>query len=78
LAKDGDLLFVCDGSDGLKVYNKSNVVNLQLLSHIKNIETYDVIAWNNRLLVVAKGGLYQYDYANPSSLSLISKLKVNN
>jgi len=45
---------------------------------VKNIETYDVIAWNNRLLVVAKGGLYQYNYSNPSSLSLISKLAVNN
>ena len=78
LAKDGDLLFICDGSDGLKVYNKSNVFSLQLLDRVKNIHTYDVIAWNNRLLVVAKGGLYQYDYSNPSSLSLISKLAINN
>lgn len=78
LAKDGDLLFVCDGSDGLKIYNKSNVFSLQLLNHIKNIETFDVIAWNNRLLVVAKGGLYQYNYSNPLSLSLLSKLTVNN
>ena len=78
LAKDGDLLFICDGSDGLKVYNKSNVLSLQLLDRVKNIHTYDVIAWNNRLLVVAKGGLYQYDYSNPSSLSLISKLAINN
>jgi hypothetical protein len=78
LAKDGDLLFICDGSDGLKVYNTSNVLSLQLLDRVKNIETYDVIAWNNKLLVVAKGGLYQYNYSNPSSLSLISKLAVNN
>jgi len=78
LAKDGDLLFVCDGSDGLKVYNASNVFSLQLLDRVKNIDTYDVIAWNNRLLVVAKGGLFQYDYSNPNSLSLISKLTVNN
>ena len=78
LAKDGDLLFICDGSDGLKVYNKSNVFSLQLLDRVKNIHTYDVIAWNNRLLVVAKGGLYQYNYSNPSSLSLISKLAINN
>lgn len=78
LAKDGDLLFVCDGRDGLKVYNTSNVFSLHLLDHIKNIETYDVIAWNNKLLVVAKGGLYQYNYSNPSSLSLISKMTVNN
>ena len=78
LAKDGDLLFICDGTDGLKVYNTSNVFSLQLIDRVKNIETYDVIAWNNKLLVVAKGGLYQYDYSNPSSLSLISKMTVNN
>ena len=78
LAKDGDLLFICDGSDGLKVFNTSNVFSLQLLDRVKNIETYDVIAWNSKLLVVAKGGLYQYNYSNPSSLSLISKLAVNN
>jgi len=76
LAKDGNLLFICDGSDGLKVYNASNVMDLQLLDRIKNLETYDVIAWNKRLLLVAKGGLYQYDYSDPSHLSLISKMTV--
>jgi hypothetical protein len=78
LAKDGDLLFICDGSDGLKVYNASNIFSLQLLDRVKNLETYDVIAWNNKLLVVAKGGLYQYSYSNPSRLSLISKMTINN
>ena len=78
LTKDGNLLFICDGSDGLKVYNASNVLNLQLLDRIKNLEAYDVIAFNNKLLVVAKGGLYQYSYSNPSNLSLISKITVNN
>ena len=76
LAKDGNLLFICDGADGLKVYNASNVMDLQLLDRVKNLEAYDVIAWNNRLLVVAKGGLYQYDYSDPSHLSLISKMTV--
>jgi hypothetical protein len=76
LAKDGNLLFICDGIDGLKVYNSSNVFGLQLLDRVRNIETFDVIASNNRLLLVAKDGLYQYDYSNPSSLSLISKMAV--
>ena len=78
LSKDGDMLFICDGADGLKVYNASNVNSLQLLDRITNLETYDVIAWNKKLLLVAKGGLYQYDYTNPSRLSLISKISVNN
>jgi len=78
LSKDGNLLFVCDGRDGLKVYNATNVSSLRLLDRVSNLETYDVIAFNKRLLIVAKGGLYQYDYTNPSRLSLISKLAVNN
>jgi hypothetical protein len=77
LSKDGDLLFVCDGSDGLKVYNASNVLSLQLLDHVKNIETYDVIAWNNRALVVAKDGLYQFDYSDPNNIKLLSKISIN-
>ena len=78
LAKDGDLLFICDGKDGLKVFDVSNIFSIQQLDRVKDLETYDVIAWNNKLLVVAKGGLYQFDYSNPSKLSMISKLTVNN
>lgn len=78
LAKDGELLFLCDGADGLKVYNASNPANLQLLSAVPGLETYDAIALGGVLLVVAKDGLYQYSYANPASLRLLSKLNIQN
>lgn len=77
LAKDGNTLFICDGKDGLKVYNSSNVQNLQLISHIKGLDTYDVIAENKKLIVVAKNGLYQYDYADINSIRQLSKIPVN-
>ena len=76
LSKDGDLLFICDGVDGLKVYNASNVMNLQLIKQISNLETYDVIAYNNIALVVAKDGLYQYDYSNVNNIHLLSKIGI--
>lgn len=76
LSKDGNILFICDGKQGLKVFDASNVNQLQLLQHISNIETFDVIAWNGNALVVAKDGLYQYDYSNPSSLRLRSKISI--
>jgi hypothetical protein len=78
LAKDGDLLFVCDGKDGLKVYNASNVMNLQMIKHIKDFETFDVIAGNSKLLLVAKNGLYQYDYSNINNIHQLSTIAVAN
>lgn len=74
LSKDGDLLFICDGDAGLKLYNAANVLNLQLIDGIGDINAYDVIAMNKIALVVAKDGLYQYSYANPASIRLLSKI----
>lgn len=77
LAKDGNLLFICDGKDGLKVYNSSNVLNLQLVNHIKGFDTYDVIADNGKLILVTQKGLYQYDYSDVNNIRQLSKIAVN-
>lgn len=76
LSKDENTLFICDGKDGLKIYNASSVTNLQLIKQITGIETYDVIAWNKIALVVAKDGLYQYDYSDLSNVHLLSKINI--
>jgi hypothetical protein len=77
LTKDNNQLFICDGTDGLKMYDVSDPANAVLKKHISGSETYDAIAWNKDLIVVAKDGLYQYDYSNPGDLVLKSKLAVN-
>lgn len=77
LAKDGHLLFLCDGIDGLKILDASSVTNIKLLKHLKGLETYDVIAWNKRLLVVATSGLYQYDYTDIDNIKLLSSIQLN-
>jgi hypothetical protein len=77
LSKDGNLLFICDGADGLKIYNASDVSNLQLIKQFSNIETYDVIAYNHLALVVAKDGLYQYDYSDINNIHLVSKIGIS-
>jgi hypothetical protein len=77
LSKDGDLLFICDGAQGLKVFNASNVANISLIKQIGSIEPHDVIAWNNNALVVAKEGLFQYDYSNPGNIKLRSRLTIS-
>jgi hypothetical protein len=77
LSKDGDLLFICDGTDGLKLYDAANVNDLKLLDHIKELETYDVIAWNKLLMVVSKTGLHQYDYSDGKTMRLLSTIQIN-
>jgi hypothetical protein len=76
LSKEGNLLFICDGIAGLKVYDASDAMNLQLKRQISNLETYDVVAYNNIALVVAKDGLYQYDYSNINDIKLLSKIGI--
>lgn len=76
LSKDGNLLFICDGSAGLKIYNSSNVSDLRLVKHVKGIDTYDVITLNKVALVVAKDGLYQYDYSDINNIKLLSRISV--
>jgi hypothetical protein len=76
LSKDGNLLFICDGKEGLKIFNATDVHNMELISTIPGLETFDVIASKGIMLVVAKGGIYQFDYSNPAKPLLLSKILV--
>lgn len=76
LSKDNNQLFICDGAGGLKLFDATDPGNLVLKKTIEGIETYDAIAWNNNLLVVAKDGLYQFDYSTPFTLVQKSKLGI--
>lgn len=75
LSKDGNNLFICDGMDGLKVYDATDVTNLKLIKQLKDSEVYDVIAENGLAIVMAKDGLYQYDYTDLNNIHLISKIQ---
>lgn len=76
LCKDGNLLFVCDGSDGVKLFDAADPANLKLLQQIKNDDPYDVIAANNNAMVVTKNGLYQYDYTDVNHIRLLSSFSL--
>jgi hypothetical protein len=71
LSKDGNTLFVCDGT-AVKVYNAANPLALRLLQQIKSNDPYDVIASNKKAMVVSADGLYQYDYSNLNNIRLLS------
>lgn len=75
LGKDGDLLFVCDGTDGIKVFNASKVDDLKLVGHISGVNAYDVIPWNGLLIASTKEGLSQYDYSDVKNIKLLSTIR---
>ena len=77
LSKDGSVLFVCDGQDGLKIYNAADVMNLTMIKQLENLDAYDVITMQGNALVVAKDGLYQFDYSNLANIRLLSKMDIS-
>jgi hypothetical protein len=78
LGKDGDILFICDGADGLKVYNAANpkTIFANLLYSYPNIKAYDVIPVGSVLILIGDDGLFQYNYSNIKSISLLSTIPV--
>ncbi len=81
LGIDGNKLFVCDKTAGIKVFDISDPITpvwTDDLSHIKemqDINTYDVIPLNGLLLVSASRGFYQLDYTG-EQLKYASKIEV--
>lgn len=80
LAVEQGLLYLCDGKQGLKVYDiydKSNVTgNLIFKDH--DVSTFDVIPTEKSLIVVGKDGLVQYDRTNAADMKVLSTIKVKN
>lgn len=76
LGLDGTTLFICDGTAGLKIYDAADVSNLKLITTIKDIEPFDVIAANGLAIVVGRKGIYQYDYKDLNNIKLLSTTKL--
>lgn len=74
LGVDGNVLFVCEGDSGLKMFDISNPTEPKLLQHLKDVRSYDVIPSRDVLIVTGKDGVYQYSYADRKELRLLSKL----
>ena len=75
LGVSGSQLFVCDGDSGLRVFDKTDVANLQEVAHFAEVVTYDVIPLESHLLMVGDGTLSQYRYQAPG-LELLSVLSL--
>ncbi|MFM9837708.1 MAG: LVIVD repeat-containing protein [Cyclobacteriaceae bacterium] len=78
LGIDKGILFICDGSDGLKVYDATDITKIadNQLAHYGNISTLDIIPYQNIAMMIGTDGLYQYDYSDVKNIKLISKLPI--
>ena len=74
LSVDGNLLFVCDGNQGLVVFDVTDRTNPVVLTREMGFEANDVIAQNDVALVVSPDGIRQFDYTDPTSLTELSNL----
>jgi hypothetical protein len=75
LAVVNDDLYICDGDAGLRVFDKSDLfqIDKNQKEHIKDIHAYDIIPLTkDHMIVVGEGGLYQYDSSNSSDLKQMS------
>lgn len=73
-------LYLCDGRDGLKVFDVSNVeeIDRNLLAHVRGIHAYDVISVTERLLLlIGSDGFYQFDMKDPSNPDELSHIAVD-
>jgi hypothetical protein len=76
LAIDGDLLFVCDGSAGLRIYDRTDALNLEELYHFTGFTTFDVIARGGLLMVVGPDNIYQFDYTDRDNVIQLGTIKL--
>lgn len=78
LGVDGNLLFICDGKAGLKIYEKSDPLAIitSQIAHYPDINTFDVIPMGGILMLIGEDGLFQYDYTNPKNIRQISHIKI--
>lgn len=71
LGVDGENLFICDGSNGLKVFdinktdnNGSIDVTIASKENLAEIDCYDVIANNKHLVISNHENIRQFDYSS--------------
>lgn len=76
-----DVLFICEGEEGLKVFDTSKIrsresTSLPLIAHFQNIHAFDVIPLFDILLMIGDDGFYQYDYSDLENIRLMSVIPV--
>jgi hypothetical protein len=80
LGVDDTLLFVCDGTAGLKIYNAADpkTIDRHKLAQYDSIQAFDVIPLGNVLVMIGTDGLFQYEYSDPANIQQLSVIPIIN
>jgi len=78
LSKEGDVLIICDGADGVKFFNAADVNNIKQLAHVKGMNAFDVIALGRIAMVSAEDALYLIDFSVPSNPVVKGSVSIKN
>lgn len=78
LGIDEEMLFICDGNDGLKAFDAGDVSKISdnMLAHYKDINATDVIPLGDVLMMIGEDGIFQYDYSDPKDIKLLSQIRL--
>lgn len=77
LAIRDEVLYLCDGNAGLKVFDVATPEAIVSLTTDQRMNTYDVISLSDsHLLCVGEDGLYQFDTTDKNKLLLLSIIPV--
>ncbi len=78
LAINASKLFICEGQNGLKAFDSSDVLKIgqNQLSFLKGFNAVDVIAGPKSLIVTGADGIYQFDYSDPAALRSLSHISL--
>lgn len=79
LGIDNGTLFICEGSAGLKVFDASDLYKIpkNLLAYYGELDAFDVIPYQNNLIMIGNSGLYQFDYSDPNDIKFLSMIAVS-
>lgn len=79
LGIDNNILFICDGTAGLKIYDATDVTTIDdhMIKHFENIKTFDVIPYNDVLIMSGSDGIYQYDYSDIEDIKELSHIQIS-
>jgi hypothetical protein len=78
LGIDGNALFICEGEFGLKVFDAADVYSIDkhLVKNYKELHAYDVIPFNELLIMIGEDGLFQYDYSSLENIRFLSHIPI--
>ena len=79
LAIKNNLLYICDGNQGLKVFDtrdQTDILGNIVAKDADLRKAYDVIALDDVpvIIVVGRDGIFQYDVANPAQMRRLSQI----